>query len=115
MATLVESADMETLGGQSNTGASLTSSSPSQHFNDSKFYLLVVIGEIVTEEHLKCAIADIEKGKMGLCERGCRPESSSTCSKQLERRRIDWKFGSIKSHNLCGGFILFFFFSFLEL
>lgn len=62
MATLVESADMETLGGQSNTGASLTSSSPSQHFNDSKFYLLVVIGEIVTEEHLKCAIADIEKG-----------------------------------------------------
>lgn len=77
MATLVESADMETLGGQSNTGASLTSSSPSQHFNDSKFYLLVVIGEIVTEEHLKCAIADIEKGKMGLCERGCRPERSS--------------------------------------
>ncbi|XP_026154094.1 microtubule-associated protein 1B [Mastacembelus armatus] len=62
MATLVESADMETLGGQSNTAASPTSSSPSQHFNDSKFYLLVVIGEIITEDHLKCAIADIEKG-----------------------------------------------------
>ncbi|XP_070780703.1 microtubule-associated protein 1B [Enoplosus armatus] len=62
MATLVESADMETLGGQSNTGTSPTSSSPSQHFNDSKFYLLVVIGEILTEDHLKCAIADIEKG-----------------------------------------------------
>ncbi|XP_035524551.1 microtubule-associated protein 1B [Morone saxatilis] len=62
MATLVESADMETLGGQSTTGASPTSSSPSQHFNDSKFYLLVVIGEITTEDHLKCAIADIEKG-----------------------------------------------------
>uniref|UniRef100_A0A4W6BQK3 Microtubule associated protein 1B n=1 Tax=Lates calcarifer TaxID=8187 RepID=A0A4W6BQK3_LATCA len=62
MATLVESAEMETLGGQSHTGASPTSSSPSQHFNDSKFYLLVVIGEIVTEDHLKCAIADIEKG-----------------------------------------------------
>ncbi|XP_034564856.1 microtubule-associated protein 1B [Notolabrus celidotus] len=62
MATLVESAEMETLGGQSNTGASPTSSSPAQHFNDSKFYLLVVIGEIVTEDHLKCAIADIEKG-----------------------------------------------------
>ncbi|XP_041826613.1 microtubule-associated protein 1B [Melanotaenia boesemani] len=62
MATLVESADMETLGGQSNVGASPTSSSPSQHFNDSKFYLLVVIGEIITEDHLKCAIADIEKG-----------------------------------------------------
>ncbi|XP_045923568.1 microtubule-associated protein 1B [Micropterus dolomieu] len=62
MATLVESADMETLGGQSNTGTSPTSSSPSQHFNDSKFYLLVAIGEILTEDHLKCAIADIEKG-----------------------------------------------------
>ncbi|KAM4527259.1 microtubule-associated protein 1B [Odontesthes bonariensis] len=62
MATLVESADMETLGGQSHIGASPTSSSPSQHFNDSKFYLLVVIGEIPTEDHLKCAIADIEKG-----------------------------------------------------
>ncbi|XP_028274237.1 microtubule-associated protein 1B [Parambassis ranga] len=59
MATLVESADMETL---TNTGASPASTSPSQHFNDSKFYLLVVIGEIVTEDHLKCAIADIEKG-----------------------------------------------------
>lgn len=64
MATLVESTEMETLGVQSNTGTSPTSSSPSQHFNDSKFYLLVVIGEIVTEDHLKCAIADIEKGKM---------------------------------------------------
>ncbi|KAM9841033.1 microtubule-associated protein 1B [Aulostomus maculatus] len=62
MATLVESADMETLGGQSNVGASPTSCSPSHHFVDSKFYLLVVIGEIVTEDHLKCAIADIEKG-----------------------------------------------------
>ncbi|XP_074546187.1 microtubule-associated protein 1B [Halichoeres trimaculatus] len=62
MATLVEPAEMETLGGQSHTGASPTSSSPSQHFNDSKFYLLVVIGEIVSEDHLKCAIADIEKG-----------------------------------------------------
>lgn len=64
MATLVESADMETLGVQSNTGASPTSSGPPQHFNDSKFYLLVVIGEITTEDHLKCAIADIEKGEL---------------------------------------------------
>lgn len=70
MATLVESADMETLSVQSNTGASPTSPSPSQHFNDSKFYLLVVIGEITTEDHLKCAIADIEKGKMELREVG---------------------------------------------
>ncbi|XP_076014807.1 microtubule-associated protein 1B [Genypterus blacodes] len=62
MATLVESADMETLSGKSNTAASPTSASPAQHFVDSKFYLLVVIGEISTEDHLKCAIADIEKG-----------------------------------------------------
>ncbi|XP_040014330.1 microtubule-associated protein 1B [Xiphias gladius] len=62
MATLVESAEMETLGGQSKAGASPTSPSPSQHFNDGKFYLLVVIGEVITEDHLKCAIADIEKG-----------------------------------------------------
>lgn len=67
MATLVESAEMETLAAQSNTtGASPTSSSPSQHFNDSKFYLLVVIGEIISEDHLKCAIADIEKGEVEL-------------------------------------------------
>ncbi|XP_054614135.1 microtubule-associated protein 1B [Dunckerocampus dactyliophorus] len=37
-------------------------SSPSQHFVHSKFYLLVVLGEVITEDHLKCAIADIEKG-----------------------------------------------------
>lgn len=66
MATLVQSAaDMETLGGQSHAGTSPTSSSPSQHFNDGKFYLLVVIGEIINEDQLKCAIADIEKGKTG--------------------------------------------------
>ena len=70
MATLVEPVEMETLGGQSNTGASPTSSNPAQHFTDSKFYLLVVIGEIITEDHLKCAIADIEKGKMELREVG---------------------------------------------
>ncbi|XP_037608881.1 microtubule-associated protein 1B [Sebastes umbrosus] len=62
MATLVESAEMETLGGQSKTSTSPTTSTPSQHFNDGKFYLLVVIGEILAEDHLKCAIADIEKG-----------------------------------------------------
>ncbi|XP_069737406.1 microtubule-associated protein 1B-like [Phaenicophaeus curvirostris] len=34
----------------------------SHRFLDSKFYLLVVIGELVTEEHLRRAIADIERG-----------------------------------------------------
>ncbi|XP_013862062.1 microtubule-associated protein 1B [Austrofundulus limnaeus] len=62
MATLVEAPDAQPLGGHSNTGASPTSSGPSQRFNDGKFYLLVVIGEIITEDHLRCAIADIEKG-----------------------------------------------------
>lgn len=70
MATLVQSADMETLAVPSNTGASPTSSGPPQHFNDGKFYLLVVIGEITTEDHLKCAIADIEKGKQECREVG---------------------------------------------
>lgn len=69
MATLVERADMEALGGQSNTGTSPTSSGPAQHFNDGRFYLLVVIGEVTSEDHLKCAIADIEKGKMELIVR----------------------------------------------
>lgn len=64
MATLVESAEMEVLG--SSIGAA--SSSPSHHFNDGKFYLLVVIGEITSDDQLKCAIADIEKGKMEMCE-----------------------------------------------
>ncbi|XP_064903347.1 microtubule-associated protein 1B [Columba livia] len=43
---------------------SLTSPSPSlsHRFLDSKFYLLVVVGELVTEEHLRRAIANIERG-----------------------------------------------------
>ncbi|XP_064900800.1 microtubule-associated protein 1B-like [Columba livia] len=41
-----------------------TSFSPnlSHRFLDSKFYLLVVIGELVTEEHLQRAITNIERG-----------------------------------------------------
>uniref|UniRef100_A0A8B9C4H5 Microtubule-associated protein 1B/S N-terminal domain-containing protein n=2 Tax=Anser TaxID=8842 RepID=A0A8B9C4H5_9AVES len=39
-----------------------TSSSLSHRFLDNKFYLLVVIGELVTEEHLRRAIANIERG-----------------------------------------------------
>ncbi|KAM9508169.1 microtubule-associated protein 1B [Guaruba guarouba] len=41
-----------------------TSPSPSlsHRFLDSKFYLLVVIGELVTEEHLRRAIANIDRG-----------------------------------------------------
>ncbi|KAI1905267.1 hypothetical protein AGOR_G00014350 [Albula goreensis] len=61
MATLVESAETEPAC-SSNAMASPTSTSLSHRFLDNKFYLLVVIGEIVTEDHLKCAIADIEKG-----------------------------------------------------
>ncbi|XP_061603930.1 LOW QUALITY PROTEIN: microtubule-associated protein 1B [Phyllopteryx taeniolatus] len=36
--------------------------SPARHFVDCKFYLLVVLGEVVAEDNLKCAVADIEKG-----------------------------------------------------
>ncbi|XP_038621903.1 LOW QUALITY PROTEIN: microtubule-associated protein 1B [Tachyglossus aculeatus] len=39
-----------------------TSPSLSHRFLDSKFYLLVVIGELVTEEHLRRAIANVEQG-----------------------------------------------------
>ncbi|RMC16395.1 hypothetical protein DUI87_06722 [Hirundo rustica rustica] len=39
-----------------------TSPSLSHRFLDSKFYLLVVVGELVTEEHLRRAIANIERG-----------------------------------------------------
>lgn len=62
MATLVESADIEP-SCSSKAMDSPPSSSFSHRFLDNKFYLLVVIGETVSEEHLKCAIADIEKGK----------------------------------------------------
>ncbi|XP_056874678.1 microtubule-associated protein 1B [Takifugu flavidus] len=62
MATLVESADMEALSAQPSAGLSPTSSSCPQHFNDGRFYLLVVIAEVTSDDHLKCAIADIEKG-----------------------------------------------------
>ncbi|KAG9355045.1 hypothetical protein JZ751_001758 [Albula glossodonta] len=61
MATLLESAVPESI---CNTNSIITpeSSTLSHRFVDNKFYLLVVIGEIVSEDHLKCAIADIEKG-----------------------------------------------------
>ncbi|XP_072529945.1 microtubule-associated protein 1B [Salminus brasiliensis] len=66
MATLVASADTaESFCGDSGTRtgnmASPTTAS-AHHFDDGRFYLLVVVGELVTAEHLKCAIADIEKG-----------------------------------------------------
>ncbi|NXS54770.1 MAP1B protein, partial [Brachypteracias leptosomus] len=60
MATVVVEMDSE----PSCSIPSLTSTSPSlsHRFLDSKFYLLVVIGELVTEEHLRRAIANIERG-----------------------------------------------------
>ncbi|XP_051689206.2 microtubule-associated protein 1B isoform X1 [Oryctolagus cuniculus] len=62
MATVVvEAAEPEPSGGVANPAAS-TSPSLSHRFLDSKFYLLVVVGEIVTEEHLRRAIGNIELG-----------------------------------------------------
>ncbi|XP_027490479.1 microtubule-associated protein 1B isoform X3 [Corapipo altera] len=60
MATVVVEVDSE----PSCSIANPTSTSPSlsHRFLDSKFYLLVVIGELVTEEHLRRAIANIERG-----------------------------------------------------
>ncbi|KAG9281969.1 microtubule-associated protein 1B isoform X1 [Astyanax mexicanus] len=66
MATLVASADTaESFCGDSGTRAGSMASpttASTHHFDDGRFYLLVVVGELVTAEHLKCAIADIEKG-----------------------------------------------------
>ncbi|XP_007941518.1 microtubule-associated protein 1B [Orycteropus afer afer] len=62
MATLVvEAAEPEPSGSIANPAAT-TSPSLSHRFLDSKFYLLVVVGEIVTEEHLRRAIGNIELG-----------------------------------------------------
>ncbi|XP_040834984.1 microtubule-associated protein 1B isoform X2 [Ochotona curzoniae] len=62
MATVVvEATEPEPSGGIANPATS-TSPSLSHRFLDSKFYLLVVVGEIVTEEHLRRAIGNIEFG-----------------------------------------------------
>ncbi|XP_064293796.1 microtubule-associated protein 1B [Phalacrocorax carbo] len=58
MATVVVEVDSE----PSCSIPNATSPSLSHRFLDSKFYLLVVIGELVTEEHLRRAIANIERG-----------------------------------------------------
>lgn len=63
MATVVvEATEPEPSGSIANPAAS-TSPSLSHRFLDSKFYLLVVVGETVTEEHLRRAIGNIELGK----------------------------------------------------
>ena len=70
MATVVvEAAEPELSGSIANPAAS-TSPSLSHRFLDSKFYLLVVVGEIVTEEHLRRAIGNIELGKRPCAPRG---------------------------------------------
>ncbi|XP_077478505.1 microtubule-associated protein 1B [Stigmatopora argus] len=53
-------ADSRADSGAESSGA--PASPPARHFVDSKFYLLVVLGELVSEGNLKCAVADIEKG-----------------------------------------------------
>lgn len=64
MATvLVEAAELPEPSGSLANPAASTSPSLSHRFLDSKFYLLVVVGEIVTEEHLRRAIGNIELGK----------------------------------------------------
>ena len=67
MATVVVEADSEPSCSLPNPAA--PSPSLSHRFLDSKFYLLVVIGELVTEEHLRRAIANIERGEVAAAER----------------------------------------------
>uniref|UniRef100_A0A8D0RZI7 Microtubule associated protein 1B n=2 Tax=Sus scrofa TaxID=9823 RepID=A0A8D0RZI7_PIG len=105
MATVVvEAAEPEPSGSIANPAAT-TSPSLSHRFLDSKFYLLVVVGEIVTEEHLRRAIGNIELGirswdtnliecnldqelKLFVSRHSARfspevPETSSSCSRIL--------------------------------
>ena len=72
MATVVVEADSEPSCSLPNPAA--PSPSLSHLFLDSKFYLLVVIGELVTEEHLRRAIANIERGEVAAAERAERTE-----------------------------------------
>lgn len=67
---VVEAAEPELPGSTANPAAS-TSPSLSHRFLDSKFYLLVVVGEIVTDEHLRRAIGNIELGKPPRAPLGC--------------------------------------------
>lgn len=66
---VVEATEPEPSGSIANPAAS-TSPSLSHRFLDSKFYLLVVVGEIVTEEHLRRAIGNIELGKKPCAPKG---------------------------------------------
>ena len=68
---VVEATEPEPSGSIANPAAS-TSPSLSHRFLDSKFYLLVVVGEIVTEEHLRRAIGNIELGKWPRAPRDAR-------------------------------------------
>ncbi len=64
MATLVDSVvdPPAPFGGVSSIKNTASPTASTHHFDEGKYYLLVVIGELVTDEHLKCAIAGIEKG-----------------------------------------------------
>ncbi|XP_051951212.1 microtubule-associated protein 1B [Xyrauchen texanus] len=63
MATLVNPVDAPAhFGGVSSIRNTASPTASTHHFDEGRYYLLVVIGELVTDEHLKCAIADIEKG-----------------------------------------------------
>uniref|UniRef100_A0A8C1QVZ9 Microtubule-associated protein 1B n=1 Tax=Cyprinus carpio TaxID=7962 RepID=A0A8C1QVZ9_CYPCA len=67
MATLVGPVDTPApFGGVSSIKNTASPTASTHHFDESKYYLLVVVGELVTDEHLKCAIADIEKGQKSL-------------------------------------------------
>lgn len=71
---VVEATEPEPSGSIANPAAS-TSPSLSHRFLDSKFYLLVVVGETVTEEHLRRAIGNIELGKRPLAPRDAHRET----------------------------------------
>lgn len=83
-----------------------TSLSPSlsHRFLDSKFYLLVVIGELVTEEHLRRAIANIERGETAGSETDAGSAGAptpQTTSPQRAGSRSPYPSPSARGHRGC--------------
>lgn len=76
-----------------------TSSSLSHRFLDNKFYLLVVIGELVTEEHLRQAIANIERGEAAA---RCRTAAGAAAPRGEPGRRGAWAATHIYRRPLAG-------------